>query len=79
MKTLIYIFPLLLLTGCSTISLNKTEQTELLEYIKYSNDLIETTYKDTEPRKVLQPYRTRYRLIQPIILRIKQENNEIAN
>lgn len=56
-----------LIAGCSAVSLNKTQQLEIKEYVVYSNNLIEQLLKDEQPRKRLQPHRTRYRLAQQII------------
>ena len=63
----------ILFTGCNSISLNQMEQKQLKEYIEYSNAIIEKQFSnDTNKRLRLQPYRTRYRLIQPILQKIQK-------
>lgn len=67
---------LLLFCSCTSISLNQIEQKQLKEYIEYSNSIIEKQLsKDINKRERLQPYRTRYRLIQPLMQRIDKKDN----
>ena len=75
-KILLCILCLTILTGCtSTIQMTNIQQKQLKQYIIYSNNLIEEFFKnDQNPRQRLEPYRTRYRLIQPLL--DKLENNK---
>lgn len=62
---------LLCLVGCSsTIELSKDDAYWIKEYVIYSNNYIETSFKENPTdaeRRAIEPYRARYRVTEKII------------
>lgn len=73
-KILLCILSIIFCAGCTTsIQMTKIQKQQLKQYIVYSNNLIEEILKnDQNPRQRLEPYRTRYRLVQPILDKIEK-------
>lgn len=62
---------MLCFAGCSsTIELSKDDAYWIKEYVIYSNNYIETSFKENPTdaeRRAIEPYRSRYRITEKII------------
>lgn len=57
-------------TGCS--SLTDIEKQQLIDYVNYSNNIIEQQFKNDQNKTIrLEPYRAHYRVAKQILQKIK--------
>lgn len=65
------VITMLCFVGCSsTIKLSKDDAYWIKEYVIYSNNYIETSFKENPTdaeRRAIEPYRARYRITEKII------------
>lgn len=67
----ILVILMICITGCSSsITLSKEDASWIKEYIDYSNNYIETSFKENPSdaeRRAIEPYRARFRTVDKIV------------